>query len=181
MSEQAPAPYFGEGDRNHELWQELRQHLPGPGDGKVSFTQTADHGPWLLCNGRAVTVLMGRPGLRKALLDRGSPFGVSGSDPLLPDCRERALVGAGATHALGAAFGSAPSNMPFHDHGGGNHQHGINASNDLSGAFATPAYANGGFFNVTEYSGAIISGQGAGSATDGNYPPSITLHVFIHV
>lgn len=74
---------------------------------------------WLPCNGTAVTAGTA-PNLRDLLIAEGNPFGVSGSDPLRPDYRGRALYGVG-THAdvneLGDNDGVAVgSRRPSHRH-----------------------------------------------------------------
>lgn len=186
MTEQKTnVPFYGEGDRNYDLWEQFKDSLPGPGDGKISFVEIADHGHWLLCDGRALTTNMGRDGLRKKLLERGSPYGVSGSDPLLPDCRERALMGAGAVHVLGAAFGQAAPTMPAHTTGLENqaHNHNIPGSRDTGGGFEVTILALGGFANTTgtENQNHNHSVGAVGDANYGNYPPSLPINVFIHV
>lgn len=61
---------------------------------------------WLLCDGAAVTATYGD--LRAYLLDAGSPYGVSGADPRLPDLRGEFIRGADLGRGVdaGRAFGS---------------------------------------------------------------------------
>lgn len=62
---------------------------------------------WLVCDGTAVTALY--PDLRQFLLDAGSPYGVSGADPRLPDLRGEFVRGwdSGRGVDAGRVFGSA--------------------------------------------------------------------------
>lgn len=150
-----------------ENWEYAQSRLFDTGDIKTSI-KNADHAGWLLCNARAMT---GGGALRTLLLQLASPFGVSGADPLLPEGREKVFVGAGATHALGASFGSAASNMPAHVH-------------TESQAFVTATLsfaAAGADFNVANATSGNTGSAGSGSATDGNYPPSVAVNYFIHI
>lgn len=66
---------------------------------------------WALADGTAVTVASGHTALRTALINAGNPFGVSGSDPRLPDLRGRTVIGTGqgtglTSRAAGAQVGA---------------------------------------------------------------------------
>jgi hypothetical protein len=171
VSFSAELPFLGEGDRNYQLWLMLRQHIPESGDCKVSIKAT-DHGPWLKADGRAMTPASGYLALRKVLLDLGSPFGVVGADPKLPDARDRALVIAGTSHTLGAAFGSDSLSEPDHTH-----QYTVPVIN------ATLSFAAAGAdFNVATVAGTgNTSGSSVGTGSGTNSPPSITLNLFVHI
>lgn len=88
-------------------WETAETATAFPGAIQPSILPTAPAG-WVLCDGSA---LVQPSPLRSALLAASSPFGVTGSDPKLPDLRGRIPVGAGtATGAAGAtahALGSS--------------------------------------------------------------------------
>jgi microcystin-dependent protein len=129
---------------------------------------------WLLCDGQPVT--SENPELRQALLDAGSPYGVSGADPRVPDLRGRTPVmagqGAGLTNrALGQAFGAethalTEAQLAAHDHPdtfavgpGGTHNH--------NGLTSTEGEHNHGGNYVTT-TGPVITGRVNNIAPDGN-------------
>jgi hypothetical protein len=161
-----------------ENWEWASSRVFDTGDIKTSI-RNADHGGWLLMDGRTITA---SSPLRTLLVGLGSPFGVTGSDPKIPDGKERVLVMAGATHALGAAFGSAGSNMPAHSHVPvgtgpvfGNPLNICMWENGTQTALGTGALRNP-FATATS----TLTTEGSGSATDGNYPLSVTVNYFIH-
>lgn len=94
------------------------------GDMKYS-SRTAEHSGWIFPDGRALAAGV-FANLRARLVADGNPYGVSGSDPRIPDLRGRVPLGAGAgagltarsvgqsggaeTHALTVA------EMPSHTH-----------------------------------------------------------------
>ena len=97
-----------------------------------------EHSGWIYADGRALASGV-YPAARAALVADGNPFGVSGSNPLLPDMRGRAPLGAGTGAGLTArTFGQqvgaeshtlTAAQMPAHNHGGasgnaGSHNHG---------------------------------------------------------
>ena len=103
-------------------WEEMLALLPGSGEIRIWAGATAPDG-WLLCEGQAVT--SANPGLRRLLLDSGSPYGVSGSDPLAPNLKGRVPVGRDAAQtefdALGETGGAkthtlTTAEMPAHTH-----------------------------------------------------------------
>jgi len=67
----------------------LAQTTPLVGEIRAYALTTIPTG-WALCDGSALTATSP---LRTALIAAGNPYGVSGSDPLLPDGRGRQLVG----------------------------------------------------------------------------------------
>jgi len=77
---------------------------------------------WLMCDGSACTSTYAS--LRAALIASGSPYGLSGSDPLLPNLNAgRVPIGKNASHPLGQSGGAesvalAVAEMPSHSHGG---------------------------------------------------------------
>lgn len=91
--------------------------------GQVTTTalSTAAAG-WLMCDGAAMTVAA-HPVLRAALIASGNPYGVSGSDPLLPNLNAgRVAMGKNGTHPLGQTGGAdtvtlSVGEMPSHNHG----------------------------------------------------------------
>jgi microcystin-dependent protein len=117
----------------------------------------------------------------------GSPDGFA-TQFNVPDMVGRMPLGAGTgvgltTRALGAKTGTEPSNMPSHDHGGGNHQHGVTAANglwgDTGGANNVAGGTGGGRFQNNQgtlFCGNIITAQGGGAD---NMPPHIALNFFI--
>lgn len=62
--------------------------------GEVNFFAVAPGDGWVECNGQALTEAST---LRTELLDAGSPFGTSGSDPRVPDIGGRVIAGAEAS------------------------------------------------------------------------------------
>lgn len=94
------------------------------GDLRHTLRSTAADG-WAFPIGQALTVASD---LRSLLLAQGSPWGVSGSDPKLPDLRGRALIGTGTgagletARTLGDLVGAethtlTTPQMPPHTHG----------------------------------------------------------------
>lgn len=152
---------------------------------------TADPSPpstqWVACDGRALTTAAGFPQARGVLLDRGSPYGTSGSDPLIPDARGRAVVGVGSGASLtprapGDQWGTETqaltiAQLPPHAHiirgnAGG-------ALNDGRGvAMSTPAQSWG--TAAPQDSAQPIQGAGDGAAHP-NTQPSIALPCFIRL
>ena len=116
------------------LAERVETILPGVahdiGDLKFS-ARTTEHGAWIIANGRALPP-GNYPQLRAAILADGSPFGSSGADPIIPDMRGRAPVGAniaagvpgiGSGYPHGLKFGVeqvtlAIAQVPSHNHGG---------------------------------------------------------------
>ena len=64
---------------------------------------------WAECNGAAVTVALGSTytDIRNFLIAQGSPFGVSGSDPRLPDLRGRFIRSFGTDTTVSPVVSSA--------------------------------------------------------------------------
>jgi microcystin-dependent protein len=82
--------------------------LIGEAVGDIKFTaRTTWPAWWLLCDARALTVAMGFPTLRAALIADGSPYGTSGADPRLPPLSGRAPIGAGTGSGLTARVAGA--------------------------------------------------------------------------
>jgi microcystin-dependent protein len=100
--------------------------LPDILDMKFSAKRN-EHGGWIYADGRSLAAGV-YPNLRAALVADGNPFGVSGSNPLLPDMKGRVPMGAGAGAGLTArTFGGNGgsetqtliiANLPSHSHGG---------------------------------------------------------------
>lgn len=96
---------------------------------------------WLVCDGTVVTALY--PDLRAFLLDAGSPYGLSGADPLLPDLRGEFVRGWDGGRGVdpGRVFGSAQEDA-VQDH---NHLQGISALSTaglIYGSAASPVSTN---------------------------------------
>lgn len=173
-------PVLGDGERN--LLLSLEGRSASVGDGKISI-QNADHAGWLKCDGRIAT-----GALRSLLVNLGSPFGTSGGEPLLPNTGDRALVGAGATHALGSTFGQAAPTMPAHNTAGSttslDHTHNVGVGPFTAG-FGMPALggtrsgqvASDGVNGSIDH---VHSVAAVGDATTGNFPPSLAFNVFIY-
>jgi microcystin-dependent protein len=96
------------------------------GDLKFS-ARRAEHVGWIISDGRALAAGQS-PALRDLLVADGNPFGASGGNPLLPDLRGRAPIGAGAGGGLTArtlgqnggveAVTISTAQMPSHAHSG---------------------------------------------------------------
>lgn len=136
--------------------------------------------------------------LRAKLIADGSPHGVTGSDPKLPDTRNRVLVGLGTDaefNALGEiggvkAVALTAAEMPAHAHGGGDHNHGFPGGQVLlshqntgfsSGVWGFVGgdyllYYHGGTANA----GTIISTEGGGGAHS-NLQPYMALPNIVHL
>lgn len=87
------------------------------------FASTTAPNGWAECNGAAITVAMGSTytAIRNFLIAGGNPFGVSGSDPLLPDLRGRFIrsYGTQSTSVSSAGFGvNQTDDFKSHNHGG---------------------------------------------------------------
>lgn len=90
---------------------------------------------WLVCDGTAVTALY--PDLRAFLVDAGSPYGLSGADPLLPDLRGEFVRGwdGGRGVDAGRVFGSAQGDaVQDHSHLSGTASNAGTANNEAAGA-----------------------------------------------
>jgi microcystin-dependent protein len=98
--------------------------------GELATFAVAPGVEWSLADGRRVTPALGWTILRAALIADGNPYGSDSGDPLLPDARGRALIGAGqgtgglSNRAAGAKVGSEThalqtQELPAHAHGAG--------------------------------------------------------------
>lgn len=68
--------------------------LVGPSVGDIKWTAlVAIPSGWLPCDGSALTVASGHLDLRNALISDGNIYGISGSDPLLPNFTLTIAVG----------------------------------------------------------------------------------------
>lgn len=144
---------------------------------------------WLLADGRLVSKTTYAEFFARAGHVYNLGVDPGGGNVKIPDKRGRSSVGADdmtGARLVGVSPGAAgrlpnsnrvigqnggeerhtmtAAEMVAHGHGVSDptHRHGFDASNDLSGAFATPAYATGGFQNFTNYSGTGISLASAG-------------------
>lgn len=157
---------------------------------------------WLLCNGQAVTA--DYPVLRAALVDAGSPFGTSGSNPRLPDLTARFPRGAGSGEALGATGGAdtvalSTAQLPVHSHGAGSlstssagaHTHtyewhvAADAASGTANGMFSPVSHSPNQSRATSSAGAhthTITGSTANAGTGAaheNRPPYINLYALI--
>lgn len=73
------------------------------------YAATSAPAGWAECNGAAITVAMGSTytDLRTFLINNGSPFGVSGSDPRIPDLRGRFIRSFGTDSTVSPVVSSA--------------------------------------------------------------------------
>lgn len=87
---------------------------------------------WLICDGTPVTALYAD--LRDMLIAAGSPYGTSGSDPLLPDLRGEFIRGWDGIRGVdaGRVFGSAQSDLV------GPHTHTTNLYHNSGGSATSP-------------------------------------------
>lgn len=173
-------------DRIKRLELALKGGMFQPGDLKVTAQFVLDDG-FLICDHTSY-LRTDFPVLFDALGGAASPWGLpDGTHFNVPNLGSRALVVAGAgagisARALAALFGTEPSNMPSHDHGGGAHAHSFPGDvwNDVAGGAGITPGGSYGLANIgTNSSGVILSAQGTGSATDGNVPPSSAVNVWI--
>jgi microcystin-dependent protein len=112
---------------------------------------------WVECNGAALTVAMGSTytDLRTFLINNGNPFGVSGSDPLIPDLRGKFIRsnGSDGTYTSGT-FGTTQADA-FKSH---NHYYeGVTSGN--SGAVGI--VAGGGILNGHTFTNYNTSSTGS--------------------
>lgn len=87
-------------------WDAVQALLPGAGEVRMWALPTAPTG-WAVCDGSVCP----DGELRRKLLAAGSPHGVSGALPLLPDMRGRVPIGVGTgsgltARTLGTAYGA---------------------------------------------------------------------------
>lgn len=172
---------------------DLPNGLWSPGDLKMIAGATPDPG-WIKCDGTAIS----RTTYVRLFNKIGTLYGVGdGSTTFnIPNFHsgERAPVGSGGTHGLGAAFGASASNMPSHSHGGAtggadrslDHLHALPVGPFVAG-FGAPAL--GGAQSGSVWSGGMdhsidhlhgIAAEGGGSGTDGNYQPSLAVTFCIY-
>ncbi len=114
---------------------------------------------WLFPTGQQITAAW--PDLRAMLIAQGSPYGTSGGNPLLPDFRGRALIGAGTgpgltARSLGDLVGAethilSAAQMPAHTH--------------------PPAAGFDTFFNATTAGAGVLQ---AGASFNANGSPTAT-------
>jgi microcystin-dependent protein len=130
-------------------------------------------GKWLLCDGRVLSE--GSYPLLFGAIGTTWNTGAEGAGNFrIPDCRGRALVGAGAgagltNRAVGAAFGAEThdlsiSEMPSHDHGDADpvswtHDHGDGTTSEDTHSHGGDTYV----YDVTSYEIVGEFGVGAGS------------------
>lgn len=165
------------------------------GDYKTS-AQTADHGPWLICNGSAKS----RSTYAALFALVGTAFGAGdGSTTFnLPNASGRALVTAGAgsgltSRSIGASGGGEThtlgiSEMPSHNHGGGAHTHVLTVRGTTG---SVPGNRHIPWTDLTQVngtvdaadvgsSGSIITSQGGGGAHNNMQPYIVAGNLFIH-
>lgn len=160
--------------------------------------RTAPSG-WLLADGSAVTT--SHSALRDMLLAAGSPFGVSGSDPKLPDLRGRTAIGAGTgagltARTLGDLIGAethrlTEAELATHTHGASTNSTGAHTHSLSPGVITVgtnPAFTNslqgiGSGLTQTGSAGShshtvTVNNAGSGSAHN-NMPPSVALNYIV--
>jgi hypothetical protein len=125
--------------------QALMDSVMPPGVILVTPFATADAG-YTLMDGKAITVAISSR-LRDKLIANGSPWGLSGSDPLLPDWKGRALYMVGTHTEIDSITdndGLSLANrrvkhahtVASHTHAGAEHAHGVSIGVSVSGATA---------------------------------------------
>jgi microcystin-dependent protein len=183
--------------------------LAAPGDLKANAGPGLQQG-WIYCDGRAVS----RTTYSALFAAIGGYYGVGdGSTTFnIPDLRGRVLAGSddgvGRLNGFSLAVSSGsqicqltdPGQMPYHNHGGGDHAHGVYQDahqhnmggvviNNSTSSFAV-AYGNGWpqGGSVTDWqqpavhignSGAIIGGAGSSNPV-ANIQPTTAVHWFIY-
>ena len=177
------------------------QRFVSIGDLKFS-ARKIEHEGWIIANGRALTVGQ-YPQLREQLLADGSPFSVSGSNPLIPDLRGRSPVGAGSgipgldgSYAHGQKLGEETvplsiAQLPAHNHGGataagGAHAHSYSYTGGVGGyvnvEIGAVPHAYHTILAGTTGSAAAhahgISSQGSGQEHE-NRPPLLVANWFV--
>lgn len=129
----------------------------------------------LTADGSAVTT--NNPRLRQKLIDDSSPYGTSGGDPLLPDLRDKFIVGAGSTYSIGDAGGAATHTLTTAEMPSHNHSPASGTSFYHSGiARANPGAGSGSFdFGAS----AATTGSTGGGGAHNNLPPYLALTPFV--
>lgn len=154
---------------------ERYKRLFQPGDCKPGL-QTGDHDGWLLLDGRTIT--------RKAYPQLFAKLGLTGDKYVLPDSRDRLLMGAGGKLKVGETSGSnkltlTADHLPEHKH----------AADKVTTAAtsAQKALLTGvGLGDVTKPpTTSVLAGEGqtgmagAGKAIDLPTPPHLALSCFV--
>jgi microcystin-dependent protein len=155
----------------------------GASVGDVKATATSVTGPgWIACDGSALTAASPYQTLRAQLIADGNPFGVSGSDPLLPNPQGRTIIGSGTgagltARALGASLGeeshlllSGESGLPAHEH-----NYFLPTATNLGGGGTTAINAGANGAQSTTNGTA----RNAASAHN-NMQPSLALKIWIY-
>ena len=145
------------------------------GDVRHTLRSTAAAG-WLFPTGQQITSTW--PELRALLVAQGSPHGTSGGNPLLPDFRGRALIGAGTgagltARTLGDLVGAethvlTTAQMPAHVHGPG-----AGTIFPLGGAAGWATFGGSGV-NLTQ---AATTGSTGGDGSHPNMQPSAAVSI----
>lgn len=159
--------------------------LIGEAVGDIKFTaRTTWPAWWLLCDARAVTVALGFPSLRAALIADGNPYGTSGPDPLLPSFSGRTPIGAGSGSGLSARAAGAQGGEETHTNTIAElapHSHGVASNtpdlNDGRGlALSTPTTVRGSA--TPDNANTPIQSAGNGTPAN-NMQPWLALNAII--
>lgn len=198
---QVPEDHFRDVQAMDRRIEALERALrPGFQSGDMKATARRDlEAGWLHCDG-ASYLRSDFPDLFAGLGGTASPWGLPDATHFkVPDMRDRGAVGAGTgvltTRKLGDYFGTEPSNMPNHSHGGVTG--GMNANNPHSHPYYTGGgptfdpYLTAGAGGTWVDSGAVgardinhghsITAEGSGSGTDGNVPPSTAVNWLVKI
>jgi microcystin-dependent protein len=135
--------------------------VEAPGTLKLSARATADAG-WLLCDGSAVSRTTYAALFAAISTSYGTGNGTSTFN--LPDFRDRAVMGAGPTNALGTAPGAPTHNhvLPAHSHTLPDHAHGM-----ADHSHYTPDHLHGVSFATGGPNQTLTWSNGTGAARAG--------------
>ncbi|WP_061930100.1 hypothetical protein [Aureimonas sp. AU22] len=154
---------------------ERYRRISQPGDCKPGL-QAGDHDGWLLLDGRTVT--------RKAYPQFFAKLKLTGDEAVLPDARDRLLMGAGGKLKVGQTSGSSKltltaEQLPEHTHS--------SAKVTTAATASQKALLTGiGLGDVTKPpTTSVVAGEaqtgtaGAGKAIDLPTPPHLALALFV--
>ncbi|WP_416358236.1 hypothetical protein ACLNGM_10130 [Aureimonas phyllosphaerae] len=154
---------------------ERYKRIAQPGDCKPGL-QTGDHDGWLLLDGRTIT--------RKAYPQFFAKLKIVGDEAVLPDSRDRLLIGAGGKLKVGERSGSSTLTLTA-DHLPA-HKHATDKVATAATASQKAILTGVGLGDVTKPpTTSVVAGEaqtgstGAGKAIDLPTPPHLALALFV--